>query len=166
MSFDRGKMMTSPLCPYINLIFFADRYRNKIYSLLISVLTMVCKYVRKTERQAWSGESMQAAINALANKEMGAPKTAKKFRVPQTTLERRFKVFRKNAETSVAEASAKSLGAFKTVFNTEQEQELVAYILRMESCLLHGLTGKEVRSIAFQLAEKTKFDIILTRKKN
>lgn len=126
---------------------------------------MVCKYVRKTERQAWSGESMQAAINALANKEMGAPKTAKKFRVPQTTLERRFKVFRENAETSVAEASAKSLGAFKTVFNTEQEQELVSYILRMES-LLHGLTGKEVRSIAFQLAEKTKFDIILTRKKN
>ncbi|KAK9745212.1 CENP-B N-terminal DNA-binding domain [Popillia japonica] len=116
---------------------------------------MVRKYVRKTERQVWSDEHMQVAINALANKEMGAPKAAKQFNAPQTTLEGqvainalankemgapkaakqfnapqttlegRFKVFRKNPNMTAAAASTKSLGAFKTVFSSEQEQDIL-----------------------------------------
>lgn len=116
---------------------------------------MVRTYKRKTSRQSWSEENMQKAINAMATREMGAPKAATTFSVPQTTLERRFKIFKEDPTITGAEASKKSLGAFKAIFSKEQERELVEYIMRMET-LLHGLTGTEVRSIAFQLAEKNK----------
>jgi hypothetical protein len=52
---------------------------------------MVRNYVKKTSRQEWSTDSMNLAIQAVINKEMGYYKAAKQFNVPQTTLERHTK---------------------------------------------------------------------------
>jgi hypothetical protein len=47
----------------------------------------------------------------------------------------------------------KILGSRKTVFSAEQEEELVNYILDME-VRMYGLTTHDVRSLAYQLAER------------
>lgn len=49
---------------------------------------MLRTYVRKTDRQNWSSESMLQAVLAVFNREMGYKKAAQQFNVPQTTLER------------------------------------------------------------------------------
>jgi len=53
------------------------------------------------------------------------------------------------------------LGSFKTVFNEEQESELVDYIKTMEARLF-GLTTKELRLLANQLAKKNQQPPILS----
>ncbi|KAG8228369.1 hypothetical protein J437_LFUL008218 [Ladona fulva] len=47
----------------------------------------------------------------------------------------------------------KVLGNYKPVFNQAQEEELVNHILEMET-RFYGITLRDVRSLAFQLAEK------------
>lgn len=47
------------------------------------------------------------------------------------------------------------MGSIKPVFTIEQEKDLVKHILKMEE-VLYGLTIKDVRSLAFQLAESNK----------
>jgi hypothetical protein len=47
----------------------------------------------------------------------------------------------------------KFLGSKCPVFSPEQQEELVNYILKMES-MFYGMTIKDVRHLAFQLAEK------------
>ncbi|XP_053685837.1 uncharacterized protein LOC128735375 [Sabethes cyaneus] len=44
-----------------------------------------------------------------------------------------------------------SLGRYRNIFSQQQERELVNYILEMEK-LFYGVTPKEIRSMAFQLA--------------
>lgn len=55
---------------------------------------MVRNYTRKTDRQSWDEESMDKAIMACYNKEMGFRKAAVAFNVPQSTLERRLKKYK------------------------------------------------------------------------
>ncbi|KAK4887515.1 hypothetical protein RN001_003786 [Aquatica leii] len=55
---------------------------------------MVRTYVRKTDRQGWSEESMRQAIDEVLQKRMGLRKTALEYHVPQSTLERKVKRFR------------------------------------------------------------------------
>jgi len=40
------------------------------------------------QRKNWDPERMEAAIEAIRNKEMGSYKASRVFNVPQTTLER------------------------------------------------------------------------------
>src|SRR5699024_5960563 len=47
----------------------------------------------------------------------------------------------------------KKLGHYTTIFNHQQEVELVSYIKIMEK-RFYGLTSLELRALAFQLAEK------------
>lgn len=109
---------------------------------------MVSRYKRKTARQSWSLNSMQQAVNAVINGEMGYYRSSVTFGVPQTTLERHVKKQRDNASYRVS----KVLGSKKPVFGYEQEKELVAYLKEMEARLF-GLTMMECRKLAFQLAE-------------
>ncbi|KAG5868928.1 hypothetical protein JTB14_024681 [Gonioctena quinquepunctata] len=51
----------------------------------------------------------------------------------------------------------KGLGRLESVFTEEQEQELVEYILDMEA-KMYGLTARDVRCLAFQLAERNKIN--------
>ena len=109
---------------------------------------MVFKYKRRTDRQAWSEESMQNAITAVLNGEMGYYRASASFGVPQTTLER----YVKKARGDPGHVLTKSLGRFKPIFSPEQEKELADYLMLMEKRLF-GLTMTECRRLAFQLAE-------------
>lgn len=110
---------------------------------------MVRNYKRKTNRHAWSEESMHMAMEAVLNNSMGYYKASNQFNVPQTTLERHVAKKRKNPEYNLK----KTLGPFTCVFNEEQENELVKYLTIMESQMF-GLTIKEMCQIAYQLAER------------
>ncbi|KAG8237724.1 hypothetical protein J437_LFUL017026 [Ladona fulva] len=76
-------------------------------------------------------------------------KTASRnFGVPRMSLKRRV------TSKNVAPVSVnKVLGNYKPVFNQAQEEELVNHILEMET-RFYGITLRDVRSLAFQLAEK------------
>lgn len=109
---------------------------------------MVRNYERTSTQQSWSSTSMEEAIKAVKNGQMGYLKASKTFNVPKATLIRRCKD--KYKRLSVNE---KGLGRYSPVFNKEQEAELVKYILDMEARLF-GVTLFELRSLAFQLAER------------
>lgn len=47
----------------------------------------------------------------------------------------------------------KILGRFRTIFNDEQENEIISYLIDMEKRFF-GLTINDIRSLAYQLAEK------------
>lgn len=110
---------------------------------------MVRKYQRKTTRQEWSLESMEAAVNAVLEGQMGSLKASRQFNVPQTTVERHVAKKRANPDYAVV----KKLGSITSVFTAEQEAELKDYLTQMEGQFF-GLTIKELSELAFQLAER------------
>lgn len=109
---------------------------------------MVRNYVRKTKRQEWCTESMNAAVDVVVSGQMGYRRDAEQHGVPQTTLERYVAKKRKDQQNFVVD---KSVGKFRSVFSQEQEIELVDYLKSMESRLF-GLTMMDFRRLAFQLA--------------
>lgn len=113
---------------------------------------MVRRYVKKGEQHKWSEDSMEAAIEYMLEGKAGACNTADLFDVPKTTLQRRVAVARAGQGTVVM-AARKSLGRFKSVFTREEEAELAEYCKNMEARLF-GLTTSELRSMAYQLAER------------
>ncbi|CAD6221709.1 GSCOCG00011627001-RA-CDS, partial [Cotesia congregata] len=92
---------------------------------------------------------MAKAIQEVVNGTMGLKTAAKSYNVPRSTLQRRIKVFKVNSdlESSIEKRS------IETVFSPTQEEELVKYLKQQES-RLSGLTTKELRLLAYQLAEK------------
>lgn len=110
---------------------------------------MVRVYVRKTVRQKWDVNAMEMAVEAMLSSEMGFLKASVQFNVPKSTLERYVKKAKNNLDYKVD----KSDGKYKNVFTSEEEDELVSYLKTMESRLF-GLTMKDLRSLAYQLAEK------------
>lgn len=111
---------------------------------------MVRTYKKKTYRSECSADSMEQAIEAVITGEMGYFKASKQFNVPQSTLERHVKKKRADENYTV---NQKGGSKFQCVFSIEQEEELVDYLLKMESRLF-GLTINELRVIAFQLATR------------
>lgn len=110
---------------------------------------MVRTYVRTTERQKWDENAMNMAVEAVLSSQMGLLKAATQYNVPRSSLERYVKKSKDNPDYKID----KSDGKFKNVFTPEQEEELVSYLKMMESRLF-GLTMKELRSLAYDLAEK------------
>lgn len=104
---------------------------------------------------------MNLAIQAVINKEMGYYKAARQFNVPQTTLERQTK---KKLENNNYEINKKGGTKFQCVFSEQQENELVDYLLSMESRLF-GLTMKDLRSLAYELAERNNLTHKFNKKK-
>lgn len=122
-----------------------------IHNLFLSLFSeMLRNYVRKTERQTWSTESMVKAISVVQKdvKEMDFKKAAQQFAVPKTTLERYVKKKKENPDFVIDKTS----GKYKCVFNKQQELELADYLKSMEK-ILFGLTMIDFRKLAFQLAE-------------
>ena len=91
---------------------------------------------------------MEKAAVAVKSKKMGYLRAAKHFNVPRTTL---YRYVKKNKEIK-----KEKLGR-KAVLPPELEEELVQYLLTMESKFF-GLTRKDVRSIAYQLAKVNKIE--------
>lgn len=108
---------------------------------------MVQNYKRKTDRQKWDEDKMRLAIESVLNG-MAYKTAARNFAVPLMSLKRRC-----TGKNKLAMNHLKRLGSKVSVFTKEQEDELVTYILDMES-RMYGLTSKDVRSIAYQLAVK------------
>ncbi|XP_063915619.1 uncharacterized protein LOC135131703 [Zophobas morio] len=82
------------------------------------LFAMVRDYVRKTERQNWSVQSMNQAVLAVVNEELGYKKAATQFGVPQTTLERYVKKKKQAKDNFKIDKTA---GKFRPVFTHEQE---------------------------------------------
>lgn len=89
-----------------------------------------------------------AAVNAVR---MGLSKrqAAIIYKIPRKTLSRYLSIDSRNEHG----LKFLPLGSFSPVFNTVQEQELVQFIIEMNQYGL-GVTRQELRSVAFQLAEK------------
>ena len=138
---------------YILLLhFFFDR--EKIIILCIQLPNMVRKYKRLTNQQSWEENSMKAAIESVMKKEMGYKKASLTLCIPTTTLRDRIKRLQQGS-LELSSCAVKKLGNFKLVFNLEQEQELAKHLIFLESCLF-PVTMKDLRELAFQLAEKNK----------
>lgn len=118
---------------------------------------MVQKYKRKTERQLWDEDKMREAMEEV-RRGLSYKTAARNFDVPLMSLKRRCKGTNKLAVNAI-----KKLGSKRPVFTVEQEEELVAHILDMES-RMYGLTTKDVRSIAYQLADKNNIDHPFSKK--
>lgn len=108
---------------------------------------MVRNYKRVSGRKSWTKENMAAAIAAAGN---GTPlkRAATEHGIPRNTLKRHF-LSVKNGPNE----QERSLGRYSVVFTNQQERELVNHILQMET-MLFGVTPRETRSLAFQLAER------------
>lgn len=105
----------------------------------------------------WDAEDMKKAIEAVRNNNMGIFLAAKTYGVPHSTVQRLAR-----SEKSIEEIFSIPLGR-KPVFNRDLENDLVKYLLEMESRFF-GLTRSDIRSLAFQIAKKnniqTPFNIL------
>lgn len=108
---------------------------------------MVSNYKRKTTRQSWDEKNMRQALAAVEREEMGWLKASRQYSVPQATLRRRAK--NKNKFTNKSE---KGLGSIAPTLDDEMERDLVNHALELESRMF-GLTARELRSLAYEIAE-------------
>ena len=104
---------------------------------------MVRNYQRKTSRGQYGSEALQKAIDATVNNGMSLKKASVVFGVPRTTLKRCLKI----------DKLPSSLGRFSPVFSDEFENELVMHVVEMQQ-RFYGLTLCDLRSVAYQLAER------------
>lgn len=100
------------------------------------------KYLRKTNRSAWSEEDMQRAVKAVEQQTHSIRKAGKLSGVPYATLCDRLK----NRYPS----KKLKLGR-KPVLNDDQEAELANHILKLSN-MFYGLTPSTIKQIAFEYA--------------
>lgn len=106
---------------------------------------MVGRYIRKTERQSWSEQSMRLAIESVTKGEMGWLAASKQFDVPSATLRRR-------AQNKRVLSTSKGMGRYASTFPVHMEKQLVEHIKTLEM-MLFGMTTSDLRKIAYQFAE-------------
>jgi hypothetical protein len=88
---------------------------------------------------------MREAVENVQQKKMGWKLASKTFNVPSTTLRRRV---RRNMGYEKGD-----LGECRPTFSKEIEDEIVSHIKNMETRFL-GLTTTDVKSLAYQVAER------------
>lgn len=111
---------------------------------------ILSNYKKKSARQPWDDQEMMQAIEAVVDGEMGCFKASRIFNVPRSTLTRRVESL-----TIDDPDIKKRMLNFRTVLTHEQEKEILDHILAINSTS-RGLTRKDVRSLAYQLAERDK----------
>ena len=101
-------------------------------------------YRRHTQREGYGQGALTAALDAVAN---GASmrQAAKQFGISRTTLRRH------HHDTAVRQPGTLSLGRWRTILPEMFEEQLLQHILDMQARFF-GLTGDDVRQLAFQLA--------------
>ena len=104
---------------------------------------MVRNYVRSTNRQAWSPDDLARAIDDIRQNKTSLRTAAQQFNVPYITIRRHM----------LATVPPGSMGRFKAVFDPKFEEELVQYVIEMQQ-RFYGLSPKQLRRMAFDLAEK------------
>ena len=106
---------------------------------------MVRNYRRVTQRGSYGSEALTSALAALREGQ-SVKQTAREYGIPAKTL-------RRHRDGKVSKPGSSVLGRFSTVFSEEFESVLVKHITAMERALF-GLTTKDMRHLAFDLAEK------------
>ncbi|XP_053600802.1 uncharacterized protein LOC128682843 [Plodia interpunctella] len=104
---------------------------------------MVQKYKRKTKQASWDVETMKLAMEEAKKGSVNG--AAKKYGINLSTLQRHIK----------KGSADKKLGRFSTVFNDQQESELIEYLFHMDN-LFYGLTKSEFLSLVYQYAESNR----------
>lgn len=104
---------------------------------------MVRNYKSSKKRQQWTKAALKAAVNEVLNEGVSKKAAAFAHGIPRSTLIRYLQRGQERLQ----------LGGFGPVFTPAEELELVKYITDAES-LCYGITAKEARSLAYQLAEK------------
>jgi len=105
---------------------------------------MVRNYVRKSERQSWSMDSLQAAIDDIKANKLSLRKAAAVYGVPYVTI-------RRHLLGLVLKPGR--LGRFQTVLDEKFEQELATYVIDMQQ-RFYGLSSIQLQRLAFDLAVK------------
>ncbi|KAJ3616588.1 hypothetical protein MTP99_017334, partial [Tenebrio molitor] len=101
-----------------------------------------------SSQASWESEAMAEAIKAVKEGNMPFQTASKLYNIPRNTLKRRVLDKNKDAKNEI-----KLLGSIRPVFTSDQEMEIVQHIEEMET-RFYGFTKKELRSLAYQLAEK------------
>ena len=108
------------------------------------VFEMVRTYKRKSERGAYGDDALKEALAALQNQPMKA--VSRQFGIPARTL-------RQHRDKKVTTVGSLRLGPRQPVLTTDVEVTLREHVAYMERCL-YGLTTKDVRRLAYDLAVK------------
>lgn len=106
---------------------------------------------KKGKIRQWIPSDMKGAIMAVRNNVMGIKLASKTYGVPHTTLQRMAR-----SQEPCDKLLSKSLGR-PPILGETLERDLVKYCLEMES-RYWGLTRSDIRSLAYQLAEKNNID--------
>lgn len=133
--------------------YFCMQYFYGILVIRFFLFQMVNNYKRKSDRQSWSEEDMKNAIEKVANRKMGLNKAAASYNIPKTTLIRRLTKYESTKD--ITKATEKKMGRYEQVFNADLEKELASFVKDMESRFF-GLTTKDLRRLAYDLAEHNK----------
>ncbi|CAM1299723.1 Uncharacterised protein g2505 [Pycnogonum litorale] len=121
---------------------------NELKIFIPADLSMVRNYIRKTDRQSWTEESMRNALKAVENEATTLGQAAIDYGIPKSTLWRRFK-----CKNRTANGTIQKLGGFVPVLPDALEKDLVNYVLHMETRMF-GLTTNSIRSLAYQLCQR------------
>jgi len=103
--------------------------------------------VRKTDRGRYSREQMQIAVAAVLQSELSIRESARVNNVNYKTLGRYVKLHQMKGEISHI-----GYKAVRQVFSNELEGLMVDYIKKAAQ-IYHGLTPKNIRELAFKMAE-------------
>jgi hypothetical protein len=115
---------------------------------------MVRTYKRISARKSYSEETLHHAMELVASGDLSKRQAKLQFGIPRSTMAKRLKQ---------AEARPENLGRFKRVFNEEFERELLGYATEMQN-RFYGLTITDLRSLAFELAERNGLDHPFSKK--
>lgn len=127
--------------------------QNNLYNYKSTlIINFCCVFLRKMPKKnikehLWNEENMQEAVNAVLHKKMEYLLASKRFSVPRTTLFRYCEQKRRAGEIKL-----KKWGR-SPILTEALEKELVDHLLEMEKNFF-GLTRRDVRNVAFQLAVK------------
>ena len=105
---------------------------------------MVRTYERKSKRGSYGKEALDTAIEKVKNGEMSKRKASLTYGVPRKTLNRHLHGLVQKPG---------SLGRFKSVFNREYEEAIVAHAVNLQR-MFFGLSTGDIRKLAFDLAVK------------
>ena len=109
----------------------------------------------KSSRFNWSSESMQLAISDIREGKSSKKKAAAYYGVPKTTLLRHLKNSNKFGNAGIKQIRR------QTDLPAELEQQLADHVIQLEQ-RFYGLTIRDLKSLAFQIAEvnniKTRFN--------
>ncbi|CAH2088935.1 unnamed protein product [Euphydryas editha] len=102
---------------------------------------------KRGEYYAWNEESMKLALQALRKQEVGLNEASRIYGVPKATLKRRFD------DKNVKAKEEKQIVGSTGDLTPELEEKFVNHILELKRCL-YGITPKDVRSLAYKIAEQ------------